>query len=665
MATTTRDILNIVFRYQRPAIIFSVFVLAATLVYAFATKKYYTSTANLLVRLGQEQVGTITSGENNVYITRREQEINNESQILKSSDVVQAVAARLSGQDAITEDKDGIAKLLTDNIDVKTILDSDTLQVSFTFPDAEIARKVLSIYLEEFQKHHISAYRDTNEIDFLKKNVVDSRARYDAALGRLHEFVNEHKIYDNNQVAMLLQQYDRVRQVIIDATSDYEHNLKKKNRLEGILGSVPRYEEYSVVDARNTQLNKLQGRLNDALIERQSLRERYTETSRLVRDIDGEIALLRQMIGGEPESVTDTRDRRLSDTYASLNQTLLTLSAETSGQAARIAELQQRLGDIAAEIARTSGDAQEYDVLRKDADLAEATYEKYHKEYTASMIRNSAAQSDITNISVIEQPSLARSPAKPNLKKTMALSLLLLVFGNCALIIALHLTDSTFTTPEQAARALKLGVLGVLPRRVTAAGEPAISPSLPFPADLLREFQRIYLNIAHAGKDKVVLVASSQPSEGARTVGVNLARFAAAYPRKKVAFANFSPAPVTASLATPPAGTSFNHIVADGVTLFQYHPGNMADELRFDILKELTREFDQVFVTAPPVNSFPDLVLLRRHVDQIVYVVEAERTNRHSIAYCIDVLTGYGFENIGLLLNKRIFHIPRQIYGAV
>ena len=80
MNTTLKDVLEIIFRYSRYVIVFSIIVVSFSLLYSFGAKKIYSSKAQVLIRLGQEQMGSMQFMNNakNVYVTRREQELKNE-----------------------------------------------------------------------------------------------------------------------------------------------------------------------------------------------------------------------------------------------------------------------------------------------------------------------------------------------------------------------------------------------------------------------------------------------------------------------------------------------------------------------------------------------------------------------------------------------------------
>ncbi len=97
MKTTPRDIIELLFKHRLAVIVFSVVVVVFTLGYVKWAKKIYTSQAQILIRLGQEQMGSLqfmNSGKN-VYVTRREQELKNEQTIFESQRVLDSAVKEI------------------------------------------------------------------------------------------------------------------------------------------------------------------------------------------------------------------------------------------------------------------------------------------------------------------------------------------------------------------------------------------------------------------------------------------------------------------------------------------------------------------------------------------------------------------------------------------
>jgi protein-tyrosine kinase len=81
-----------------------------------------------------------------------------------------------------------------------------------------------------------------------------------------------------------------------------------------------------------------------------------------------------------------------------------------------------------------------------------------------------------------------------------------------------------------------------------------------------------------------------------------------------------------------------------------------------EALRKFRSVFDLIVVDMPPSNVSDLGPALAKHVDAVVVVVEAEKTRGPLIKSLVSVIRGNGGNVAGLVLNKRIQHIPKRIY---
>jgi Mrp family chromosome partitioning ATPase len=81
-----------------------------------------------------------------------------------------------------------------------------------------------------------------------------------------------------------------------------------------------------------------------------------------------------------------------------------------------------------------------------------------------------------------------------------------------------------------------------------------------------------------------------------------------------------------------------------------------------DLWKKLKERFDLILVDSPPATSSPDGIAIARNVDGVVLVLEAEKT-RWPVAESVkDKITNNGGNILGVVFNKRRYHIPGFLY---
>jgi Mrp family chromosome partitioning ATPase len=80
------------------------------------------------------------------------------------------------------------------------------------------------------------------------------------------------------------------------------------------------------------------------------------------------------------------------------------------------------------------------------------------------------------------------------------------------------------------------------------------------------------------------------------------------------------------------------------------------------MVSSVSAGFELVILDLPPVNASVIGPALAKAVDGVVLVVEAERTRAQSVRATHKTLAMYGANVLGVVMNKRRFHIPSFIY---
>ncbi len=562
-------------------------------------------------------------------------------------------------------------KYIRDNHTVETLYDSDALSVSFDFPDPLVAQKVLSILIDHYIAHHIDVYKNKNETGLIDFKLRESREKYDKALAEYTAFIDKHKIYDERQIEMLVEKRNQLLTTIANTRAEHQYHLQKlQTSLKEITDITP-YEKYNTVEVLNDRRERLQSKLNESRLEKQNLGQKYTGDSRLIVDIDKEIETLKKMIAEEPQRIVDSVDSRKNSNYWDLDQSIVDLKTTVAGEKGKIYTLEAELDALDRELSQTAHSYQRFTLLKKDLNLAKITYEKYYDGFLESDLSNVSQDLNVTNLSIVEPPSLNPIPTKPHKKKVLVFAVVFLLAGNVLILMVLNMTGSGVNKPDDIERVFGQRPVATLGLDESPDMEKA-GTNTKFYKNHIKDFQRLAINLTLDGSDdKVFLIGRSRPLEGGTTVAYNLAAFLAYSQNKKVAFVDY----VSSRLAnkkgkeTQIMDGKFRQKAIGQVDYLQYKGKgqNKYEDLegKYSPLIELRKKYDYVFCNIPPVNDSVDLVFLNNHVDRVVFLVEAERTKMVVIKYNIGLLKQYGLDSISFVLNKRRFYIPRFLYKYV
>jgi protein-tyrosine kinase len=212
----------------------------------------------------------------------------------------------------------------------------------------------------------------------------------------------------------------------------------------------------------------------------------------------------------------------------------------------------------------------------------------------------------------------------------------------------------------------------------------------------IEEFRQIKQSLLHrmyapsegtAKNSNLILVTSARPNEGKTFVSVNLAIALAAEKDLSVLLidADQTKRGITETLGISKSARGLIDVIEDtaltwaeviietdiaGLSVLPsgtYHP--LGSELlnsrkMKSLLKELgeAREGTVVIIDTPPVLATTEAAILAQDVGQVVFVVEADKTNRTTIEDALEII-GHN-PNIGFVLNKTRIVVGDSQYGS-
>lgn len=727
---TFRDMVNVIFRYLPLLAVFTMIVIITSGVYLIGAKKHYVSRGKVLVLLGTEQMGNMqfASKNSNVYLTRRKQELNNELQILRSFRVLSESAGIILGKDSrnqllgtpdaaptgyrfylnavrntiskgiesivflikkglyktgviqkdpalpgikVTE-KEKVLKYLDENLVTEARINSDTLDISFSFPNPFVAQKVLKIILDSYVNHHIRSHSSILKYNFIAQKMADLKTEYEASLKDFSHFIGNNNIYnDENQFVLIIEKQNNIEQKIIDTKAELSYSISKLKKIHEIRDNLNSYEVYDSIEILNKNRENLIRRLTEARLERESLSLKYEPASRVMEDIQTEIDNLEHLVQEQPKRVTDAKSTRKSETYESINRNSLSLDAEILGLKAKIQSLTHELLNIDAELQAYAANIGQYNVLKNEIELTKKSYDRYFDGYLENSIKNLAEKNKISNLSIVEPPSLTLVPVNPDKKIVLMLTGFTIVAGNLFILLFFTMLDNTITTPEQIRRFVQLPILGIFPMlKGSQVSHLDLVNSLQADLPVLAELQGLFVGLYQKGDmGKTMVICKSHKGEGATLIGFNLAVYAAMVQKKNVAYFDFDSTPMFQDLEFEKSTSGYQTLTISGVTIFKsvLEPGACLDDLKqhYAFIDSVKSKFDFVFINVHSLRKSIDLVLLKEYADSTILIVEAERTKRQVVRHNVDLLEQIGFPNIGVVLNKRRFYIPKWLYHYV
>ncbi len=345
--------------------------------------------------------------------------------------------------------------------------------------------------------------------------------------------------------------------------------------------------------------------------------------------------------------------------------------------------LAKLIGKTKGEMEGLSGVRHRYEQLKRDAEGDKQLYSEMTRRIKEYEINGAFRHSLARVIDPALPSTTAVSPKTPLVIGFAALlSLVLAVLG--ALLVDAF--DHTIVEPEQAARELKIEVLGALPEVKRQAAEALATSGLILQQESairsLSQYEQAIRTVRNTislmdldAGSKSILLTSALASEGKSTTVAQLAKVFAAQGKRillidadlrrpslhKRLHLGYEPTfglagvlageypwrdavvavPSNSNLSLLPAGTLSGQNAADLFT------SGIAK-----LIRQAARDYDLVFVDAPPLFGCPETLQLSTAVDSVILVTRAGQTSGKLALSAIANLQRFRGNLLGVILNR-------------
>lgn len=552
---------------------------------------------------------------------------------------------------------------------------TDVLVIEATGPSPDAARLMADtlarVYIEQQTEQARADYGEAQK--FIQERLKVVTGELDVAYKQIAEVQRNTSIIDldSEQKAAVgrLSELTMERELVFSRIKEAQAKLSSAKSFRALEGpdSIS-----SQTLTSNPVIGKLKAQLSDLSTTRQALMlEHHTEKSPEVLETDAKLAGVKAQLA---EALVD-------------QQQLDPAIAEQQADLAGLLERQRALTESIDTTQLSGGNypdlKRQFSQLHLQTAAAEDVYRSLQDQQYQLGIAEAMTASDLRVVAPALRPTETSSPK--GVLNLLAGLFLGLGFGIATALLFEYLDDS-IRLAEDVREAWELPLLGIIPKYAVGT-RPAVA-TLP-PTDPLVEAHRAIRNgIDFASLDKPIKllgVTSSLPSEGKSTLAMNLAIAMAQdgrrvllidadlrLPTQHKRFPELVSAPGLVEVlarATPPNDavqtTSIENLDVLAAGALPPNPGQMVESLRMrQVLLELSRPYDIVIVDTPPVLAVNDAIVLARHLDGVVVVVEANRATRRMLGETKARFEAAHVTPLGLVFNKvRASNVPYGQYA--
>ena len=578
------------------------------------------------------------------------------------------------------------------NLEVDNQKNSNIITLSYKTESPDLAQAVVSKVIEVFQEKHIKVHRTPGSEEFFQEQTEQSRQRLAQSEQALKELKDKTGIGSvTEQRTILLKRIGELQGGIEQTVSNLAASKSKVQTMGKTLAGLPKNLLHSkFAGYSGNPMDYLKQRLLELQIKEKDLRATMTENSRPVQDIRQQIAEVEALM--KQEGATHNQVAGL----ALLNEK------------ANVAELQSKVGAMRSELVSAQSElgkinAAEVNIgqLEREIEIQRANYRNYADKFAQTRIDRALEMEKISNISVVQAASYPVKPIRPRKATNLVLGSLLGLLGGLGLAFLAEQMDHTFKTPEEVEKYLQLPVMATIPlfsREAVAGrlgtGVPLLisgpGPAWDLAAEMTKNCELLPTNILCLRPPQetshVLAVTSCHQGEGVSTfasgLAVNLAQQSGgrvllvdanlARPSAHLIF-GVNPSPGLADLPTRGLQQA-NGIKTSTIQNLDILPAGQgkANFARFfesgqfaELLNLWKREYSVIIFDTPDLKDTPWVTRLAGLTDGAVLVVEAERTRREVVQRGKEILEQNQGKVLGIVLNKRQFHIPEWVYRTL
>ncbi len=503
MVDALQDRLEVFRRHRRKAISFFLIVVLTSTVCLLLTPGTYESEAALFVQLGRESVTLdpiATTGPTMSVQNSREYEINAVTEVLRNDGLADAVAESI-GYDRLLRNEDGLQQIygnsgvlgdfklrvarwlksmnhssdrsdqelaretITSGLRVRTVPMSSIVNVSCRADTPELARDLTSTLVDEYLRQHIEMHQTPGSEHFFATQTELIEQRLHEAEAELQKFKNEKGILTivGNQ-AHLQKQLDLIEEQRLTVESELASARSHAAALVEFAGSVPdRLTTTQISGLPNVARDTMRQQLYLLEIELQDLESRLTETHPQVVSTKKKIDEARQVLENQPDERSQV-ESNLNLTHQNLMLDAMKQQALEAGYESKLASLKEQKNAILERIEAANVEQARTEELERKVLLLSKSYQTYAEKLEATRITSQLKADQISNVHVVQRPTISTRSIAPNKPILFVAALLLGVLGAYLIVMIAEALDQRVHHPEEVEEFSNIPVLASIPR---------------------------------------------------------------------------------------------------------------------------------------------------------------------------------------------------------
>ena len=603
----------------------------------------------------------------------------------KASGIVDQVILASGVHDEISDHERAVIKT-SKSMNVYAPKKSTAITVRAEAKTPEMAQKIVQSLTDHFLEAHVNVSKTNGSLTFFEKQASDSEKKLNGMLQHRSTMLQERKIASvESRHTALASQLGALESTLLSSQSSLKQYLaeikdlteKASNSEDEIVATKQMQSDPTFSGMRNS--------LYDKEMEEKRLGALYQPGHPQLVQIQNQVAAGREVLE-KVESAREDKSTTPNPVKIRIEEDLQQTRTAVAGIESLIAETESQRSEKQKEIRELLDFEVELSQLDREIAIAQSSLEILQEKQEEARVIDDLQSQHISSVGIFQPATLVEKAVNPKKSLVAAAFAMLGLFGGIGWVMLRELTSSTLRTPEHVEKSLDCPVLATIPKsrglkllhRIVRSNDLAdirMSCNAVLSEVLLSRPQS-----NHGGfRGKTIGVLGVVDGCGASSVAVGLALASSEDAGLRTTLIDFDLTKRTVSGAFGlNGGPGFAELVAgeagrdDCTQRFDQRPLSLisgssttsnrrieADpKLVMNTLNELLDENDIVIVDLPPASRPDQTLAIAQHLDQVLVVIESEKTELVAVKRLIRQLESGNADVVGIILNKTRSHLP-------
>ena len=449
--------------------LFFVVTVCTVAVGTFVVKPTYEASAQILVKMGRENLYVPASGKTNPIINyNNDYQINSEIELLKSRSLAEDAMKSLGPKTIYKNlnDTDGILKFQK-SLSIEGIKKSDVIAVRFKHEDPKMAATIVNTLANAYLDQHLLVHKNPKSFNFFEEQSQVLKSKLEQAEERLKSFKKQNNVtaLGEEQTLLLRQTADlraELNRTLSQEVETKNRIFKLRQQMDKTPETIPQGEE---VDHNPFLINTLESKLVELELKEGELLVKYTPQSRLIKNVKKEIKMVREKLAQQETKRYGKTSTGLNTTYQRLKEELFRNQVESKALAGKKEIQNAQLADYQSKLDQLNQMEVEHNQLQQTVDVDRQNYRLYLTKFEESRISDAMDNKKIANVSLIEPALPPLKPVSPKVLLNIVLSIFLGGFGGLGFAFLTEYLDDSLEKPEDVEKELQLPVLASIPEQ--------------------------------------------------------------------------------------------------------------------------------------------------------------------------------------------------------